>query len=179
MHIFKFFTQIFTKDDINSKSAKNYTQIMDENKSTQQAKDFLTNISPSIIRFEKDHYIVGNTYRKAIAIRGYPRETTEQGLLAYFAEKENITVKITTHKLTSIESDRRLDKATNASNASRAIAEKAHAQIRANADLDALHGAMERMHKERENLVLCTVYVEMVSKDLPHYKNWSMRSLAL
>ena len=149
------------------KSAKSLTDIMDDNLSTKQAKDFLSNISPSIIKFEKDYYIVGNTYRRVIAIRGYPPTTTEQGLLAYFSERENITLKTFTHKLTALESDRLLEKATNAHYANMYTTEKAHEQIRAKSDVESLNAIMEKMHKNREDLVLCAVFIEMVGKDLP------------
>ena len=37
-----------------------------------QPKDFLDMIAPAAIRFNTDHYILGGTYRCALALRGYP-----------------------------------------------------------------------------------------------------------
>ena len=44
-------------------------------------KDFIDMVSPSIIQFEIDHYVCGNTYRCVWALREYPTSTEEQAIL--------------------------------------------------------------------------------------------------
>ncbi len=57
-------------------------------------KDFMDMISPSTIKFEIDHYIVGNTFRSVWCIREYPTATDEQAILRHLGEKDGVTLKI-------------------------------------------------------------------------------------
>lgn len=43
-----------------------------------RTKDFFARIAPSTIKFYADHYIVGDSYRCAWAVREYPPSTDEQ-----------------------------------------------------------------------------------------------------
>jgi hypothetical protein len=45
-------------------------------------KDFLDMVSPSVIQFNVDHYLCGNTYRCVWALREYPTATDEQAICA-------------------------------------------------------------------------------------------------
>lgn len=42
-------------------------------------KRFLDMIAPSVIHFETDHYICGNTFRSVWALREYPTGHTNRG----------------------------------------------------------------------------------------------------
>jgi len=90
----------------------------------------------------------------------------EQGLLSYFSEQENINLKIYTHRLTSMESDNLLEKAPRAHYASINLTEKAHEQIRARSDVESMSAVMDKMYKEKEDLILCAVFIEVTAKSL-------------
>ncbi len=49
-------------------------------------QEFLDMIAPSVIRFETDHFICGNTYRCVWALREYPTSTDEQAILSHLGE---------------------------------------------------------------------------------------------
>ncbi|MDR0572091.1 MAG: hypothetical protein LBG48_04540 [Rickettsiales bacterium] len=150
------------------KQAKTLTDIIDENKTTAIVKDFLTNISPSIIKFEKDYYIVGNTFRRVVAIRSYPFSTTEQALLSFFSEKENVNLKIYTYRLNGMESEQKLESASRVMNANYFMTERAYEQITTQSDIAGLNKVMDKLHKEREDLISCAVYIELIGKDIEH-----------
>ena len=49
-------------------------------------KDFLDMISPSVVKFNVDHFICGNTFRCVCALREYPTATNEQAILRHLGE---------------------------------------------------------------------------------------------
>ena len=58
-------------------SKKNKPQSVSEEEAKIQ--EFLDMIAPSLIKFNTDHFICGNTYRCVWALREYPTATDEQG----------------------------------------------------------------------------------------------------
>ena len=46
-------------------------------------QEFLDMIAPSVIKFNTDHFICGNTYRCVWALREYPTVTEEQAILRH------------------------------------------------------------------------------------------------
>ena len=59
-----------------------------------RTKDFFACIAPSTIKFYADHYVVGDSYRCAWAVREYPPSTDEQAIFAKLAEKNGVTLRI-------------------------------------------------------------------------------------
>ena len=57
---------------------------------------FLDMIAPSVIKFNTDHFICGNTYRCVWALREYPTATEEQAILRHLGEKDGVTLRIYT-----------------------------------------------------------------------------------
>lgn len=76
-------------------------------------KSFLDMIAPSVVKFNPDHFICGNTFRCVWALREYPTQTDEQALLRHLGEKDGITLRIYTRQLTPAEEDRIIQNATN------------------------------------------------------------------
>ena len=54
-------------------------------------QEFLDMISPSVIKFNTDHFICGNTYRCVWALREYPTATEEQAILRHLGGHCHIT----------------------------------------------------------------------------------------
>lgn len=54
-------------------------------------QEFLDMIAPSVIKFNTDHFICGNTYRCVWALREYPTATEEQAILRHLGEKDGVT----------------------------------------------------------------------------------------
>ena len=59
-------------------------------------------IAPSVIKFNTDHFICGNTYRCVWASE-YPTATEEQAILRHLGEKDGVTLKIYARHVTPIE----------------------------------------------------------------------------
>lgn len=76
-------------------------------------KSFLDMIAPSVVQFNPDHFICGNTFRCVWALREYPTQTDEQALLRHLGEKDGITLRIYTRQLTPAEEKRIIQNAAN------------------------------------------------------------------
>ncbi len=68
-----------------------------------QIKEFLDMVSPSVIKFNTDHFICGNTYRSVWVLREYPTATEEQAILRHLGEKDGVTLHIYTRHVTPVE----------------------------------------------------------------------------
>ena len=56
-----------------------------------ETKNFFDCVLPGIVKFNVDHYIVGDGYRSVWAVREYPPLTEQQAILARIADKNGVT----------------------------------------------------------------------------------------
>ena len=59
-----------------------------------RTKDFFDCILPSTIKFQTDHYILGDSYRCVWAVREYPPTTEELAILSQLADRSGVTVRV-------------------------------------------------------------------------------------
>ena len=135
-----------------------------------RTQEFLDMIAPSLIKFYSDHYIIGNTYRCIWAIREYPTSTEEQALLRYLGEKENVTLKIYSRLVTPAEEKRIITNATNKNKMKTNSSTQVQETIEAQADIQDLTVMIANMHRTREPLVHCAVFLEMIAFDYEELK---------
>lgn len=64
-------------------------------------QEFMDMISPSVIKFNTDHFICGNTFRFVWTLREYQTSTEEQAILRKLGKKDGITLRIYTRHVTS------------------------------------------------------------------------------
>ena len=62
--------------------AKKTKKAAPQSRETAGIKSFLDMIAPSVVKFEPDHFICGNTFRCVWALREYPTQTDEQAILS-------------------------------------------------------------------------------------------------
>lgn len=114
-------TEHDTKNMLQVYLERNFTNIvvkedqLPENIEDQQiySKSFIDRISPSVLKFLPDHYVMGNTYRRTIAIRNYPLETEKMALLRKVGEKNNVTLKIYYSKMGHNEYEKSIESSVN------------------------------------------------------------------
>lgn len=132
-------------------------------------QEYFDMVSPSIIKFFTDYYIFGSTYRSVWAIREYPTSTTEQALLRYLGEKEGVTLKVYTREVTPFEERRIISNAANKNRMNQGttdLQESIHAQ----SNLNDVVELIADMHRTREPLMHCAVYLELTAKDIDELK---------
>ena len=135
-----------------------------------RTQEFLDMVSPSHIRFYTDYFICGNTYRSVWAVREYPTSTDEQALLDYLGEKENVTLKIYTRLVTPVEEKRIITNASNKNKMRTTSSTQVQETIEAQADSQDLTVMIANMHRTREPLVHCSVFIEMIASNYEELK---------
>ena len=128
-------------------------------------KDFLDMIAPAAVKFNTDSYILGGAYHCTLALRGYPTSTEELALLRHLGEKSGVTLRIYTRQVTPAEENAILHTATNKSRMERSNTNDMKQSITAEANLQDVAALITTMHRNREPLVHCAVFIELSARD--------------
>ncbi len=133
-------------------------------------KDFLDMIAPSTVKFNIDHFICGNTFRCVYALREYPTATDEQAILRHLGEKDGVTLRIYTRQVTPVEEKRILHNAANKNRMSTMSDNNLQDNITAQSNLNDVATIISTMHRNREPLLHCAVYIELVADSMDKLK---------
>lgn len=154
-----------------SKTKKNkvYIPKTEEEKEQQRMKEFLDLCSPSVIKFYPDYYICGNTYRSVWAIREYPTDTEEQALLRHLGDRSGVTLRIYTRYVTPTEERKIIANASSRNRMNRSSGDM-QKEIIAESNLNDVMSLIAQMHREREPLVHCAVFIEISAPTLEKLK---------
>ena len=128
-------------------------------------KDFLDMVAPSVIDFKVDHYLCGNTCRCVWALREYPTSTDEQAILRHLGEMDGVTIRIYTRQVTPSEERRIIHTAANKHRMSRSSTEDLQQIVTAEANLQDVVTLVSSMHRNREPLLHCAVFLELTAPD--------------
>ena len=150
-----------------SKGRKKVKAVRSEPENT---KDFLDMIAPSVLKFNTDHFICGNTIRCVWALREYPTATDEQAILRHLGEKDGITLRIYTRQVTPTEEKRIIHNAANKNRMSRSNTNDLQQTVTAESNLQDVATIVSAMHRNREPLLHCAVYIELTAHDYEQLK---------
>ena len=128
-------------------------------------KEFLDMISPGIIKFNTDHTICGNTYRCVWALREYPTTTDEQAILRHLGEKDGVTLRIYTRQVTPAEEKRIIHNAANKNRMAGSNTNDLQQTVTAESNLQDVTTLVSTMHRNREPLLHCAVYIEIIAHE--------------
>ena len=128
-------------------------------------KDFLDMVAPSVIDFKVDHYLCGNTCRCVWTLREYPTSTDEQAILRHLGEMDGVTIRIYTRQVTPSEERRIIHNAANKHRMSRSSTEDLQQTVTAEANLQDVVTLVSSMHRNREPLLHCAVFLELTAPD--------------
>ena len=128
-------------------------------------EDFLDMVAPSVIDFKVDHYLCGNTCRCVWALREYPTSTDEQAILRHLGEMDGVTIRIYTRQVTPSEERRIIHNAANKHRMSRSSTEDLQQTVTAEANLQDVVTLVSSMHRNREQLLHCAVFLELTAPD--------------
>ena len=128
-------------------------------------KDFLDMVAPSVIDFKVDHYLCGNTCRCVWALREYPTSTDEQAILRHLGEMDGVTIRIYTRQVTPSEERRIIHNAANKHRMSRSSTEDLQQTVTVEANLQDVVTLVSSMHRNREPLLHCAVFLELTAPD--------------
>lgn len=133
-------------------------------------KDFLDMIAPGIIKFNTDHFICGNTFRCVWVLREYPTATDEQAILRHLGEKDGVTLRIYTRQVTANEEKKIIHNAANKNRMDKSNTNDLRQTVTAENNLQDVVTLVSAMHRNREPLLHCAVYIELTAHDLDAFK---------
>ena len=133
-------------------------------------QEFLDMIAPSVIKFNTDHFICGNTYRCVWALREYPTATEEQAILRHLGEKDGVTLKIYARHVTPVEEKKIISNATNKNRMKRSNTNDLQQTVTAESNLQDVASIVASMHRNKEPLLHAAVYIELLAYDLEQLK---------
>ena len=145
-------------------------QISAEKQELIRTKDFFDCIAPSTIKFFVDHYIVGDSYRCAWAIREYPPATDEQAILARIADRNGVTVRIYHRLVEPMEQKKIIQNATR-KNKMKTTGNDVTEAVEAEGNLQDVIELLANMRQSRESLLHCSVFLELKAKSLDELKD--------
>ena len=143
--------------------AKKNLKMMDQSRDDAQIKSFLDMIAPSVIKFSTDHYICGNTFRCAWALREYPTKTDEHAILRHLGEKDGVTLRIYTRQVTAAEEKKIIHNAVNKNRMNSSNTNDMQQAVTAEHDLQDVASMIANIHRNREPLLHCAVYIELIA----------------
>ena len=141
-------------------------QISAEKQELIRTKDFFDCIAPSTIKFFVNHYIVGDSYRCAWAIREYPPATDEQAILARIADRNGVTVRVYHRLVEPMEQQKSIQNATG-KNKMKTTGNDVTEAGDAEGNLQDVIELLANMRQSREPLLHCSVFLELKARDLP------------
>lgn len=147
-----------------------------EKQERRRTKDFFDRIAPSTIRFYADHYIVGDSYRCAWAIREYPPSTDEQAIFSRIADKSGVTLRIY-HRLVEPMEQRKIIQNAMRKNKLKSGGTDMTETVEAEGNLQDVIELLANMRKMRECLLHCSVFVELKAKSMEALKELQSEAL--
>ena len=132
-------------------------------------KNFFDCILPGTIKFLTDHYIIGDSYRCAWAIREYPPTTEEQAILSQLADRSGVTLRIYHRLVESMEQRKIIQNATR-KNKLMSGGDDVNDTIQAEGNLQDVVEMLANLRKNKEPLLHCAVFLELKAKSLDALK---------
>lgn len=139
-------------------------------KEDTRVQEFLDMIAPSVIKFNTDHFICGNTYRCVWALREYPTATDEQAILRHLGEKDGVTLHLYTRHVTPVEEKKIISNAANKNRMQSTSTQDLQQKVTAESNLHDVATIVAQMHRSREPLLHVAVYIELTSHDYDQLK---------
>lgn len=130
-----------------------------------RTKDFFDMILPGSVKFLTDHYIVGDSFRCAWAVREYPPSTDELAILAQLADRSGVTLRIYHRMVESFEQRRIIQNAARR-NKLMSGGNDVNETIEAEGNLKDVVELMANLRKNKEPLLHCSVFIELKASSM-------------
>ena len=134
-----------------------------------RTKDFFDCILPGVLKFQADHYVRGDWYCCAWAIREYSPSTEEQAILSQVADRSGVTLRIYCRLVTGDEQRKILQNAARRNNMMRGGSDVTEA-VEAEGNLEDVVNLLANLRKNKEPLLHTAVYLELCAPSLDKLK---------
>ena len=144
-------------------------KISPEKLEIRTTKSYFDCIAPGTVRFMTDHYIIGDSYRCAWAVKEYPPSTEEQALLSKVADRNGVTLRIY-HRLVEAVEQKRIVQNAMRKNKMKTTGTDVTECVEAEGNLQDVIELLANIRRNRECLLHCSVYIELKAKNLEELK---------
>ena len=152
-----------------TKKTKAYIPKTEEEKEQVRIKEFLDMCAPSVLKFYPDYYICGSSFRSTWVVREYPTDTEEQALLRHLGDRSGVTLRVYTRHVTPAEERKSISNAASRNRMNRSSG-NIQKEIIAESNLNDVMNLIAQMHRDREPLVHCAVFIEISTPTLEKLK---------
>ena len=129
-------------------------------------KDFLDMAAPSVVKFNTDHAIIGGGYHTFLALRGYAASTEELALLSRLGAKDGVNLSLYARQVTAAEEKQIIQNASNKNRLTRSNTNDLQQSVAAESDLQDVAALVTQMHRSREPLIHCVVFIDISAPDM-------------
>ena len=136
----------------------------------EKLKSFLDMIAPSLVKFEFDRYFCGNSIRCVWALREYPTATDDQAILRHLGEMHGVTLHVYTRIVTPLEESRIVHNAEIRNRMKRNSTQNIQQAVEAESNLQDVKTLVGSMHRNKESLMHCAVYMELIASDQTEFE---------
>ncbi len=130
-----------------------------------RVKNFFDMICPGSAQFHPDYFTLGDTFRCVWAIRDYPPSTKEQALLSRLGNRAGVTLRLY-HRDVSDQEEKVILTRSERRNSMKHNIGNLQESVNAAENLQDLVTMLADMHREREKLLHCAVFIELEAKSL-------------
>lgn len=143
---------------------KKNIELTEEEKEEIRIKDFFDRILPSTIKFNTDHYIIGDSYRCVWVVKEYPPTTEELALFSTLADRNNVSLRLYSRLVDALEQRKIIQNATRR-NKLHTGSNDALENINAEGNLQDVVNLIAELRKNKEPLLHCAVYLELKAEN--------------
>ena len=130
-----------------------------------RTKDFFDMISPGTVKFNTDHYSVGDSHRCVWVVREYPPSTDVQALLSQLADRNGVTLRFYFRLVEAME-QRKIVQNAMRRNKMKSNGNDVNESIEAGGNLQDVIEMLANLRKNRECLLHCSVFIELKAKSM-------------
>ena len=129
-------------------------------------KDFLDMAAPSAVKFNTDCSIIGGAYHTFLSLRGYAASTEELALLSRLGAKDGVNISLYARQVTAAEEKQIIQNASNKNRLTRSNTNDLQQSVAAESDLQDVAALVTQMHRSREPLIHCAVFIDISAPDM-------------
>ena len=129
-------------------------------------KDFLDMAAPSAVKFNTDCAIIGGAYHAFLSLRGYAASTEELALLSRLGAKDGVNLSLYARQVTAAEEKQIIQNASNKNRLTRSNTNDLQQSVAAESDLQDVAALVTQMHRSREPLIHCAVFIDISAPDM-------------
>lgn len=130
-----------------------------------RTKDFFDMISPGTVKFNTDHYSVGDSHRCVWVVREYPPSTDVQALFSQLADRNGVTLRFY-FRLVEAHEQRKIVQNAMRRNKMKSTGNDVNETIEAEGNLQDVIEMLANLRKNREYLLHCSVFIELKAKSM-------------